>query len=302
MPETSVEGVFSRPVAKCASSEVAAALTKSFEGYLLGPVQVDARGYERRFRAEHLDPFASRVYLRGDPENDAYSYAGVLLVARRGWTARVAGMGVVPELRGRGLGEQALREAIVDAEARGDREMVLEVFEQNAPALALYEKLGFRSRRRLFGYYRRRAADAGVGTPDALSEADPLEVARLVAWEGQPELPWMLSAETLSAATPPVRAYHLDRRAYAMLEEAGPQAILLSALLVRRPERRAGWGTRLLEALAAAFPDRDWYMPAIVPEGPAGAFLENSGWERERLNQTEMHLRLPTRNREVSAS
>jgi ribosomal protein S18 acetylase RimI-like enzyme len=276
MPETSVEAVFSRPVAECASSEVAAALTRSFEGYLLGPVHVDAEGYERRLRAEHLDPFASRVYLREGPEDDPRSYAGLLLVARRGWTARVAGMGVAPEMRGRGLGERAMREAVGDAQARGDREMVLEVFEQNAPAVALYEKLGFRARRRLFGY-RRGAADAVAGTPGALSEADPLEVARLVAREGEPDLPWMLAAETLSAAAPPARAYHLGRHAYALIEEAGSEAVLLSALLVRRPERRVGWGKRLLGALFATFPGRDWYVPAIVPEGPTSTFLESSG-------------------------
>ena len=70
MPESIAEGVLSRPVAECASAEVAAALTRSFEGYLTGPVHVDAEGYERRFRAEHLDPFASRVYLREGHEGD----------------------------------------------------------------------------------------------------------------------------------------------------------------------------------------------------------------------------------------
>jgi len=305
MPGKSVEGIFSRPVAECASSEVAAALTRSFEGYLSGPVRVDAEGYERRFRAEHLDPFASRVYLREVPRNDPRSYAGVLLVARRGWTARVAGMGVAPELRGRGLGEQAMREAVADAEARGDREMVLEVFEQNAPAVALYEKLGFRARRRLFGYRReglRGAADAVAGTPEAFSEADPLEVARVVAREGEAGLPWMLSAETLSAAAPPARAYQLGHRAYALLGKVGPERVLLSALLVRRSERRAGWATRLLGALSATYPGHGWHVPAIVPEGSASAFLEGSGWERERLNQTEMHLRLQPFGSEASAS
>ena len=104
MPEMRAERVYSRPVAESASSEVAAALMKSFEGYLLGPVHVDAERYEHRFRAEHLDPFASRVYLLEDLEDGPPSYAGVLLVARRGWTARVAGMGVAPGLRRRGSG------------------------------------------------------------------------------------------------------------------------------------------------------------------------------------------------------
>nr|MDP9455661.1 hypothetical protein [Actinomycetota bacterium] len=51
-----------------------------------GPVDVDARAYEWRFRAEDLDPFVSRVYRLNR------SVAGILLVARRGWTSRIAGM------------------------------------------------------------------------------------------------------------------------------------------------------------------------------------------------------------------
>ena len=84
----------------------------------------------------------------------------------------------------------------------------------------------------------------------------------------------------------------LEVRFRMLLEEAGPEAVLLSTLVVRREERRAGWGKRLLGALIAAFPGRGWYVPAVVPEDPAGAFLEGSGWERERLNQLEMRLRL----------
>ena len=57
---------------------------------------MDARAYERRFGAQNLDAFASRVYsLDGSP-------VGVLLVARRGWTSRVAAMDVasIPALDG----------------------------------------------------------------------------------------------------------------------------------------------------------------------------------------------------------
>ena len=108
-----------RSIAECTSSEVAAAMTRCFEGYVAGPVEVDARAYERRFRAEHLDPFDSRVYYLGG------SPVCVLPVARRGWTGRVVGMAVALEERGRGLGRRAMREAIRTAESRGDRAMVL---------------------------------------------------------------------------------------------------------------------------------------------------------------------------------
>src|SRR4051812_44851211 len=135
----------SRPVAECTAAEVAAALGRAFAGYIV-PLNFTAEAYERRFRAEDLDPYTSRVY-----EWDGAA-AGVMLIARRGWSSRIAAMGLAPELRGGGVGRRVLGETIAEARARGERRMVLEVIEGNAPAVALYTKLGFRPRRRLVGY------------------------------------------------------------------------------------------------------------------------------------------------------
>lgn len=283
--------VAARPVAECTAAEVAAALTRCFEGYLTGPVEMDARAYERRFRAENLDPFASRLYLEGD------SPAAVLLVARRGWTSRVAAMAIAPGWRGRGLGRRVMEEAIRDATARGDRAVVLEVFEQNAPALRLYEGLGFSARRRLFGYRREPAGEAARPT-DQISETDPLEVARVVAWEGGPDLPWMLAAETVAGITPPAQAYHLQGRAYALIADPNAQTLMPRALIVPRTHRRQGWGTRLLHALQARFPNHAWIIPEVIPEDMADAFLLELGWERQPLNQLEMRLDLSPVGRE----
>jgi ribosomal protein S18 acetylase RimI-like enzyme len=285
MTTPDIEGVSARAVSECTAAEVVAALTRSFEGYL-SPVNMSARAYERRFRAEDLDPFASRMYLRDD------SPVGVLLIARRGWTSRVAAMGVAPEVRGRGLGARAMCEAIRDAGLRGDRSVVLEVFEQNAPAFNLYSKLGFRARRRLVGYHRK----PGKLVPemsDALFELGPLELSRVVACEGEPDLPWMLAAETLSAATSPSRAYHLDHHAYALIADPEAETLTLSALIVPRADRGKDWGSRLLRALEATLPGRAWSIPAIVPEALADGFFARLGWNRQPLNQLEMALDLP---------
>ena len=284
----SIEALSVKPVAQCTSAEVAVALTRSFEGYIAGPVDVDERAYEQRFRAESLDPFVSHVYsLEERP-------VGVLLVARRGWTSRIAGMGVAPEARRKGLGLRMMREAIEDAKVRGDRCVVLEVFEQNSPAVELYAGLGFRKRRRLVGYEKERTKTARGKAQAAPSELDSLEVARVVACEGEPDLPWMLAAETLSAATPPIRAYHLDRRAYAVITDPRAETIVPVSLIVPRVQRRKGWGTRLLRSLEGAFPDRDWSIPAIVPEDLAPAFFEGRGWTEHPLSQLEMRLDLPS--------
>ena len=280
----SLEGISSRPAAEHTSAETAAALTRAFEGYLV-PIRMSPQVFERRFRGEDLDPFASRVYSRsGLP-------VGVLLVARRGRTSRIAAMGVAPELRGQGMGRRIMGEAIDDARSRGDRAVLLEVIEQNTAALRLYESLGFRTQRRLVGYRR----DAGAATPataDVLADLDPLDFARLAAREGEPDLPWMLAPETLSAAASPARAYHLEHRAYALVGDPAMEPLALTALLVPREHRRQGWGTRLVRALAAAFPGRVWSFTVVIPEDMAPGFFEKLGWERHKLSQLEMRLEI----------
>ena len=249
------------------------------------PVNVSAQGYERRFRPENLDPFASYVYFR-----EARPVA-VLLVARRGWSSRIAAMAVAPEVRGKGVGRQIMQRAIRDAVSRGDHSVILEVFEHNKPAVNLYTGLGFDPLRRLVGYHRGPGGTA-PDTADTLSELDLLDFARVVASEGEPGLPWMLAAETLSGTVSPARAYHLDHHAHALIGYPGGAVITLTALVVPRIHRRKGWGTRLMQALYGAFPGRRWSIPAIVPEDLAPTFFTRCGWELQDTNQLEMVLDL----------
>lgn len=288
MSTVSIDGISGTPVAECTASLVADALTRSFEGYVM-TFNVSAQEYERRFRPENIDPFASRLYfIETRP-------VAVILVARRGWTSRIAAMAVAPEVRGRGVGKQIMQEAIREAAARGDRSVLLEVIEHNTPAVNLYTRLGFSQLRRLVGYQR-----GPGGAPDAaytLSELDPLDFARVVAREGEPGLPWMLAAETLSAMAPPARAYHLDHHAYALIGDPDAEVITLTALVVPRTDRRQGWGTRLMQALYASSADRPWSIPAIVPEELAPAFFRRCGWELQDTTQLEMVLDLSARKR-----
>src|SRR3712207_3956452 len=101
--------------------------------------------FNARFRRESLDLRASRVLMEGERP------IALILVARRGWTARIAAMGIVPSHRARGLGRHALGEVIDDLRRLGDRHLLLEVIDTNEPAVRLYRSLGFETRRRLIG-------------------------------------------------------------------------------------------------------------------------------------------------------
>jgi len=59
---------------------------------------------------------------------------------RHGWRL---GMGVLPAVRGRGVGQRLAEAAIAAARAKGAERIELEVFASNTRAIALYERLGF---------------------------------------------------------------------------------------------------------------------------------------------------------------
>lgn len=53
------------------------------------------------------------------------------------------GMGVHKDFRRRGIGTELIERTLADAKAKGLERVELEVFASNAPAIRLYEKIGF---------------------------------------------------------------------------------------------------------------------------------------------------------------
>ncbi|UOQ51438.1 GNAT family N-acetyltransferase [Hymenobacter cellulosivorans] len=276
---TSVQ-LTARPVLDFPSAEVTEAMNRSFEEYFV-PLVFTPETFERRFRSEHLDALASKVWFRGE------ELVGLVLIARRGYTSRVAAMGLVIEARGQRYGRQMLQAALDEARARGDRSVLLEVFVPNERARRLYERLGFRNTRELFTF---RCVPQQVKAAAQLTEVDPLAVAHLVLREGEENLPWMFSAESLMAATAPTRAFSLDDKAFALLRPEAERT-LVQTILVRREYRRQGWGRQLLRAVEAAFPGPPLTMPMVTP-GPGYEFLQAAGWEPMELSLYEMECTL----------
>lgn len=68
--------------------------------------------------------------------------------------AHVVSVAVLAEHRRHGLGEALMEEGLKAMKARGCSECFLEVRVSNAPAIAMYRKLGFVVGQRLYAYYR----------------------------------------------------------------------------------------------------------------------------------------------------
>ena len=72
----------------------------------------------------------------------------------------VMNIAVHPDWRRRGIAQSLIECLVVELKNRGSEALMLEVRASNAPAIALYEKLGFRQVGRRPNYYRNPKEDA----------------------------------------------------------------------------------------------------------------------------------------------
>jgi ribosomal protein S18 acetylase RimI-like enzyme len=263
---------------------IADLFTQCFEG-AVAPILMTADDLSRMIRSDSVDLSASRILTReGLP-------CGFILVGTRGWSRRVSAMGVVATERKRGLGRRLMEVVIEDARRRGFQRIFLEVIDRNTAALELYRHLGFTERRLLVGYEK---PDSSPAPPDAdlLKKMDPRKLAKVVEYEAPPDLPWQLASETIAASGPPAVALRLEDKAYALVTPEDPSLITISTVVVPHAIRRQGWGMRLMRALDARYPHRNWRLPVRFPENLAPGFFTCAGFRRTPLAQYEMVLDL----------
>lgn len=260
---------------------LAGLFNRGFAGYLF-PVKFSTEALSHRIRTEDVDLHASKIGLaEGEP-------SGFAFVARRGCRSRLAAMGVVEEARCLGLGRLLLRAIVGDAKDRqcgGDREMRLEVFEDNGAARRLYEGEGFQIRRRLVG----RTLRAPVAQPASL-ELHDTPLWNHLGCEGAMDLPWQLEPETLAVLGAPARVASLDGKAWALIYGTAHNMLLLRGLYVRPEHRRQGSATRLVRGLAAMHPGHAIHFPPLLPESMGAGFFDHLGFEMESMNQVEMGI------------
>ncbi|MEW6084728.1 MAG: GNAT family N-acetyltransferase [Chloroflexota bacterium] len=255
-------------------------LNRGFEEYLV-PIHLNVSQFLAMVRKDSIDLTASRVLLvDAQPE-------GVALIARRGWVSRLAAMGISTPLRGKGAGSWLMERLLRQARERGDREMTLEVIEQNDAAVHLYQKFGFQTIRRLLGFIRREAIEL---QEHELKEMDLRQMGALISQFGMSDLPWQLSGETIAQMTPPVRAYR-NGQAYVAVSNPEADHVVIWSLLVEPQARGKNLGTDVLKQIIAKFTGRTWHVPAIYPEELGGVF-ERAGFELEHLSQWQMCLSL----------
>ncbi|GAB1469243.1 hypothetical protein MASR2M66_01190 [Chloroflexota bacterium] len=265
-----------KPASEHPVSFLADLMTRSFEGYII-PIHMSAASLHNMLRLDSIDLTASRVLMKEDEP------VGMAMIARRGWTSRLAAMGITLNARSNGVGVWAMQQIIEEAKARGEKEMLLEVIEQNTAGVKLYEKVGFRKLRRLAGY---KIENPQSDSTHPLEEIDIREVARQVSYHGIKDLPWQLSGATVMQHTPPSRAFRIND-AYCLISNPDAANVAIQSMLVKARSRGAGLSEVLMRALFAKFPNKTWHVSPIYPE-EMGFIFEHVGMERDAISQWQM--------------
>ena len=110
---------------------------------------------EKSVASELSNPLS--LWLVAEEEGRVAAYIGSQTVMDETDMMNVA---VHPDFRRQGLGEQLVTQLVEQLKEKGSHCLLLEVRASNAPAIGLYEKLGFAQIGRRKNYYRNPREDA----------------------------------------------------------------------------------------------------------------------------------------------
>jgi GNAT superfamily N-acetyltransferase len=259
-------------------AEQAIAFNVAFAGYLVPLAQMDAAALARFLCGQGADLCYSR-FVRMGGNLIAFGY-----VNRTGNISRLSAMGTIPNARRSGAAAHLLSQLLKEAKARQDQAMVLEVFEQNLPALALYRRYGFAQLSRLFGWRR----PATVGPPqqqaDAINEIRLIDAIQLPNAFEFPNLPWQISRHSV-AKLAAARAFGSER-ACAVIGDTTMQPTRIHGFFA--VEKNWNELTSILGSVIQQFPNSEFLAVAIFPEVFGNTIFEPLGFVREPLNQLLM--------------
>lgn len=272
------------PAATLDAAGLADLFNRCYAGYFT-PVALSAEALSAMNAAHDVDLDRSLVArLDGVP-------SGLVLLAVRGDRGWIGGMGVVPEARGRRLGRELMSAALDSAWSSGLSSVQLEVIEENAWAIAVYDQAGFLDRRRL-EVWARAPGEAGPAGP--LPASRRIDVERWIATLGggtRADRPWQ--REVLPGAAT-IEAFAVEENGVPVaglaLRRDGPRAVILDlGASAAAPE---GALEASLRNAIATHADAAFTL-LNLPEGdPARPALSALGFE-VRFRQREMIVRRP---------
>lgn len=258
------------PASGYPAETLAALFTRGYQGYYV-PMTLDPSAFHSLARLCDYDLARSRVATVGGAP------AGVAVLAVRGSRGWIGGMGVVPEARGHGLGAALMRAVLAEARGLGLRSVDLEVLVQNAPAIRIYEALGFRRTRRL-DVWSLEPRDV----PAPALAVEPLDArACLAAFDAFHPVrsPWQRDRATLEHVSDSLQALGCSRdgrlEGWALYRLSGERVNI--ADLVSVPENAGVRFDAMLATLLRARPGLGLRLLNLPEDDPAAAALAKLG-------------------------
>ena len=263
------------PAHEVTIAEQAIVFTEAFAGYLAGSMRMDAESLARFFSAQGVDLCYSR-FVRASGKLIGFGY-----INRTGNISRLAGMGVVPSARRAGAARYLLLHLLDEARNRRDNTMMLEVFEQNSGAHALYSSNGFREITRLFGWRRKEDVDLPDAASNLIEEISLLAASETRSALDYPEIPWQISRHAvLKLAT--AQAFRIGDTAI-VIGDARSLPIRVHAFF--NVSGKIDEIKSAFSAILQRFAGSEFFAPAIFPEKFGEQIFQPLGFKREPLNQ-----------------
>jgi len=255
--------------------EQAKVFNAAFAGYVGGSFELTPATLVSFASLQGIDLCYSRFARDRSGEFVSFGY-----ISRTGTFPRLAGMGTVAQARRAGAAGFVLSALIQDAQARGDKAMILEVIEQNPPAVMLYQAHRFHSLTRLFGW--RGNHDPADTVKSKAREISIQEALQLPTRWDYPDLPWQISRYAVAKI--------VGARAYALNDVA-----IVIGDPKTAPIRLHGfpgfdgqnWEALrdLTSAVLAQFPKQEFHGISVFPEQFGTGLFEPLKFRKEKISQ-----------------
>lgn len=271
-------------------AQIHCAFLEAFADYAMDASGTTEEGLLLRMRKNAVDYGLSPGLYDGD------RLVGFTLIGIDTWGGRLsaydAGTGIVPAFREQGWAKKMFEHALPPLRERGVERFVLEVLQQNEPAIKAYRKSGFEIARALRCYVGQASE---LRTLDALPALEIRPIARADLARLERSADWIPSFENRFSAVDAIpdsvqlAGAFVDGVCVGATAYAPPLNWLLT-LVVDRAHRRRGVGTALVARLAGTLPESVTRLSALNVDGTdAGtqAFFESCGFSR-LVDQYEM--------------
>jgi ribosomal protein S18 acetylase RimI-like enzyme len=257
-------------------AELTQTFNEAFSDYFV-PLQLSEEAMATKLRSESIDLSRSIGAFEGE------ALKGFILHGIDSWSGRRAvynaGTGVVPSCRGKGLTQDLYRAIVPQLKEAGMVEHQLEVIEQNAPAIRVYEKVGFTRVRTLSCF---RGFVAGAVNPElSFSEVviPDFEAYRRF-WNFTPT--WQNDSPAVKLALDAHKVIEV-RRAGELVAYAAyaPSSGRVKQYAVAPAHRRKGYGRQLFQYLCTAAGGKDVTLINVDDSDATSiAFFKAIGFQR----------------------